>query len=299
MRWFGRLVALTTLLLLVTAIPLVAQTRLPRVLVLEDSLHGTEEQEIRRPVALAAASAEEIAVADAHGPRLLLFHKVGVTWQLDQSVPLPGAPVGMAYDGSRYVVSMRARKGLVAFEGPQLLQRRIGLPKDVEPGPLAAWPDGRLLVYDYVGRRALELSSEGLLKAIVEIDGRVTALATRPDGGFFAALGQEATVLRYGASRQLSSVWEIPGVEPVPAWPAALAVELGGDVLIVDRHVSRLLVLDVGGKPVGIGSRRGWERGLLLFPNAIARLGEERFLVSDTGNGRVQIFRRTDNDTTP
>jgi len=299
MRCFGRLVTMMTLLSCVTAVPLVAQTRVSRVLVLEDSLHGTEEQEIRRPVALAAASAEEIAVADAHGPRLLLFHKVGVSWQLDQSVPLPGAPVGMAHDGSRYVVAMRERKGLVAFEGPNLLQRRIGLPKDVEIGPIAAWPDGRLLAYDYVGQRVIELSPDGLLKGIVEIDGRVTGLATAPSGGFYVALGQEATVLRYDAGRQLSSAWEIPGVGPVAAWPVALAVEPGGDVLIADRHASRLLVLDVGGKPVGIGSRRGWERGLLLLPNAIARLGEGRILVSDTGNGRVQIFRRTDSDTTP
>jgi len=172
-------------------------------------------------------------------------------------------------------------------------------PKDAELGPIAAWPDGRLLAYDYVGKSVIELSSEGMLKAIVEIDGRVTALATASNGGFYVALGQEGSVLRYDASRQLESVWQIPAAGPVPAWPAALAVEPGGDILIVDRHGSRVLVLDVGGKPVGIGSRRGWERGLLLFPNAIARLGRGRLLVSDTGNGRVQIFRRSDSETAP
>ena len=156
-----------------------------------------------------------------------------------------------------------------------------------------------MLGYDYVGRRVIELGPEGLLKGTVEIDGRVTGLATSASGGFYVALGREATVLCYDAGRQLSSAWKIPGVGPVPAWPVALAVEPGGDVLIVDRHASRLLVMDVGGKPVGIGSRRGWERGLLLFPNAVARLGQDRILISDTGNGRVQIFQRSDGDTTP
>ena len=72
-----------------SAKPATAQTGAPRVLTFMESIKGNEEVELRWPVALAAASAEEIAVADAFGPRLLRFRRIGVLWQLDHSLQQP------------------------------------------------------------------------------------------------------------------------------------------------------------------------------------------------------------------
>jgi hypothetical protein len=65
-------------------------------------------------------------------------------------------------------------------------------------------------------------------------------------------------------------------------------------VVVVDRHSGRLLVLDVAGTVIGMGSRQGWEPGLLMFPAGITRLSDGTLAVADEGNGRVQVFRRTD-----
>ncbi len=245
-------------------------------------------------MAVAAASDEDIAVADAHGPRLLRFRRVGVSWQLDRSVELPGVPVGLTWDGERYVASLRRGPGLVAFEGAEMTQRPLPSPRGVVPGPLASYPGGDLLVYDYAGRRALRLSADGKITAEVEIAGGVTALATSPTGGFYAAVADHATVLRFAANGSPDGSWTLPDHDQAPAWPVGLAAEPGGSLVVVDRHAGRLMVLDGGGRLVGLGSRQGWEPGLLHFPAGVARLPGGLVLVADEGNGRAQVFRRTD-----
>jgi hypothetical protein len=290
--------ALALLLLLsaclTAAPPVAAQARLARILIWEQSLLGTDKEGVRWPVAVAAASSEEVAVADAHGSRLLIFRKAGVSWQLARSLSLPEAPVAVAHDGHRYVVSLRGKGGLVALEGEQMLQRKIGVPGGIVPGALAALSDGAIFVHDFARGRVLQLSPEGALARDIRVEGHVTALAATPGGSVYVALGDEAAVLRYDASGRQDARWEIPGEGPVPAWPSGLAVEPGGDVAVVDRHGYRILVYDASGTAVGVGSRKGWEPGLLMFPGGIARLPDGRLLVADQGNGRVQIFRRAD-----
>jgi hypothetical protein len=271
-----------------------AQAHSARVLSFVESLDGTEEEELRWPVAVAAGSADELAVADAFGPRLLRFRKVGVSWQLDGAVEIPGVPVGLAWDGTRYVSSLRQGRGLVGFEGPALAQRRLPLPRGVVPGPLAAYRNGDLLLYDYAGARALRISSDGATLAEVSLPAGVTALATSPAGGFFVAVAVTGSVSHFDANGRLVATWELPAFEQIPAWPVGLAVEPGGDLLVVDRHAGRLLVLDARGEPVGVGSRQGWEPGLLLYPAGMARLPDGVVVVADEGNGRAQVFRRTD-----
>lgn len=271
-----------------------AQTVLPRVLTFIEALKGSEEVELRWPVAVAAASTEEIAVADAFGPRLLRFRKVGVSWQLDSSVELPGTPSDLVYDGKRWVASLRQGKGLVALEGPDLRQQQLPLPDGVVPGPLAVLPNGDLLVFDYAGHRVLRLSDEGKVTSEAAIEGAVTALAATAAGGFMAAVAAEGAVLFFDANGELSATWVLPADGRIPAWPVGLAVEPGGDVVVVDRHAGRLLVLDAAGRVVGLGSRKGWEPGLLLYPAGLARLPNGHLLVADEGNGRAQVFRRID-----
>jgi hypothetical protein len=274
--------------------PVAAQAGPPRVLAFLESLKGTEEEALRWPVAVAAASAEEVAVADAFGARLLRFRRVGVSWQLDGTVEMGGVPVALTSDGRRYVASLREGKGLASFEGPALQRRTLPLPPGVVPGALSTYSDGDLLVYDVAGGRALRLSGSGRPTTEVKIEGQVTALATSAAGGFFAAVAAEGSVLHFGANGSLAQRWELPGDEHIPAWPVGLAAEPGGDLYVVDRHGARLLVLDANGELVGLGSRRGWEPGLLHFPAGIARLPNGLVLVADEGNGRAQVFRRVE-----
>lgn len=271
--------------------PAASQPAPPRVLAFMEALTGTEEEELHWPVAIAAASAEEIAVADAFEPRLLRFRKVGVSWQLARAVAMPAAPADLVWDGGRYVASLRGGRGLVAFEGPDLTRRALPLPRGAVPGALAAPGGGELLVVDHAGGRVLRMDAEGELIREIPVEGHVTALAASASGGVFAAVATEGAVLRFGADGALDATWRLPPFEEIPAWPVGLAVEPGGDVVVVDRHAGRLLVLDANGDPSGVGARRGWEPGLLRQPAAIARLPDGLLAVADAGNGRAQLFR--------
>lgn len=276
-----------------------AQINLPKILAWDKTLRGTDEEHLHWPVAVAAASTEEIAVADAFGPRVLLFRKTGISWELDRTASLPAVPIALTHDGRRYVAALREGQGLVALEGPQLLQRRIAVPPGVVPGPIAAQPDGSLLVYDSADGSVLKMTAAGDVASEVSIDGHITALAVAPDGGFYVAVGDEASIQRHHADGHLLARWQLPGEGPVPAWPSAIAVEPGAGVAVVDRHGARILVIDNEGRMLGSGSRRGWEPGLLLFPSAIVRMPDGRFVIADQGNGRAQIFRRTDRGALP
>jgi len=290
-----RIAALTIAFLSVLAPSSSGQVGLARSLVLETTLAGTDEQDVRWPVAVATSSGE-IAVADAFGPRLLLFRGSRASWQLESSVELPGAPVDLVHDGRRYVASLRGIQGLVAFEGDKLVQRRLALPRGVVPGPLAALPDGGLLVFDHAEERVLKLDADGKLGREMKVEGRVTALAATPSGGFLATVGETGTLLHHDANGDRDGTWQLPGEGPVPAWPSGVVADPVGGVLVLDRHGDRVLLLDTTGKTIGVGSRRGAEPGLVRFPSAITLLDDGRVVVADQGNGRVQIFRRADRD---
>jgi hypothetical protein len=279
--------------------PAAAQASLPRVLTHLETVKGSEDVALRWPVAVAAASDEEIAVADAFESRLLRFRRVGVSWQLDASVKMPGTPVSLAWDGSRYVASLRQGEGVVAFEGPDLERRRLPLPRGTVPGPMAAYPNGDLLVYDWARGRALRLSRDGDATGEVEIGDGVTAVTPSPTGGFFAAVAARGSVLHFSANGSLEATWKLPAFEDVPAWPVGLVAEPGGTLLVVDRHLGRLVVLDSNGEVIGLGAARGWDPGLLLSPAGITRLPSGLVLVADEGNGRAQVFRPTGTGAEP
>ncbi|HUP43386.1 MAG TPA: hypothetical protein VM599_09270 [Thermoanaerobaculia bacterium] len=287
--WCAALSAAAALLGPVAA-PLAAQGA--PALVFEEALRGSEEREVRWPVAVAAASADELAVADAFGPRLLVFRRAGVGWQAARVAELPGAPAGLAWDGARWVVSVRGGGGLVALEGEDLLQRRLPLPAGVVPGALAALPGGGLLVHDAAGGRILRLGADGRSAGEIAVAGPVTGLAAAP-GAVMAAFGHEGVVRRFDAAGGVEATWTLPADGPVPAWPAGIAVSPAGDTYVADRHNGRIAVLDPTGRVTGFGARKGWDPGLLLFPSGIALLPDGRLAVADQGNGRVQLYRRT------
>jgi len=272
----------------------------PRILAWDAVLQGDDAYELRWPVAVAAASAGEIAVADAYGSRLVVFSGTGSTWTAERSLTLPGVPLALTHDGERYVLSLRQGAGLVALEGPDFKLRRLPLPAATVPGAVAAAArGGGILLYDLAGGEVLALEADGGVAGKTPVAAELTALTAAPDDGFYAVFAAAAQVRRYGPNGEELGRWAVPGAGPVPAWPAGVVVEPGGDLLLADRHGGRIVVLDAGGKISGLGSRRGWEPGLLLLPAGMARLPDARLAVADQGNGRVQIFRRIDRERSP
>jgi len=268
-------------------------------MVWEEIVPDDDESPLKWPVDVAAASDTEIAVVDARQSLLLVIVMEGGRWQVAGQVRLPGAPIAVAHDGKRWVASLREGEGLVAVEGERRQLRRLPLPSGAVPGSLANRPGGGLLVYDYASRRVFVLDDEGSTAGQFEVEGHLTDLAAAPGGGFYAVFADLAELRRYGANGKELGRWALPGRPPVPAWPSGVAVGPGGNIIVVDRHNSRLLALDAAGQVEGMGARRGWERGLLFFPAGVALLPDGRIVVADLGNGRLQLFSRIDPEEAP
>lgn len=284
-------------LMVVDASP--GQPRVPRVMALADVLTGTEETEIRWPVGVAAASLERVAVADAYGPKLLLFQRVGVSWSLEATVALPGTPVGLVWDGARYVLSLRGETRLVALREGEAEVSAISLPAALVPGPIASLPSGGLLVFDAAASQLVELDGTGQVVPVAPVSGTVTGLAGLDTGGYLAAIGDQARIVRFDPRGAVVESWELPANGSTPAWPAGITSDPDGRVFVADRHNGRILQLDHTGTWVGVGSREGWDPGLLRYPAGLARLSSNLLLVADQGNGRTQIFRITTDRSTP
>ncbi len=271
--------------------PLEAQSSAEPRLAWEATLKGDGDGELRWPVAVAPASSVEVAVADAFGPRLVLFTAGAGDWTAKRVIELPATPRAVAHDGRRYLVSLRGGT-LAAFEPPDFEARELALPAGTVPAELAPSAGGGVWLHDVAGARILALDAAGNPGLRAPIPDHLTALAAAPGGGFYAAFAAEALVRRYGAGGDLLATWSVPAGGPVPAWPDGLVAEVGGELIVTDRHAGRIIVLDAGGRATVAATRRGWEDGELRSPSELARLPDGRLAVVDHGNGRVQIFRR-------
>jgi len=293
-KWFVVLLAALS-----SAIPVIAQGGISRSLTWEEVTGDAEESKLRWPVAVAAGSGEQFAVADAFDPRLVVFSRTDDSWEVIRTVSLAGTPRSLAHDGTRYLISMRQGAGLVALEGDRFQIRDIGLPRGTVPGALAGIPGGGFLIRDDAGGRILVLDHKGRVSEQFPVPGNVAALVAAPGGSFFTVIADEAKVRRHGPDGEELASWSVPGQSPVPGWPVGLVITSGGEMLVLDRHSHRIVALDASGRLTGIGSRKGWDPGLLLFPADMTLLPGGRVAVADQGNGRVQIFRRAEEEESP
>ncbi len=294
----GRIEALLVILVLMTS-PAVAQRS--RFLAFETVIQGSGDAELRWPVSVAAGSALELAVTDVHGSRLVFFSTAGdgEAWTGEHTVRLPAPPLAVVHDGRRYVVALRGLSELATVERAGAEPGRLALPAGTVPGALAATDAGGLLIYDAAQARVLALDDDGRRETETAVAGGLSALAAAPDGSFYAAFAEQARIVRYRPDGRVLAEWQVPAEAPLPAWPSALVIQPSGGLLIADRHAGRIVATGAAGRLTGVGSSKGWKPGRLLFPAGMTALPGGRLAIADRGNGRVQIFRKTDSGSPP
>jgi len=282
-------------ILLMALLPGAAVADDTRLFTWDQVVDSEDSSAIRKPTGVAAGSDTELAVVDAHDNRLIVFRFSGTEWTLQQTVKLPAVPLSVAHDGTRYLVSLREGKGVMAVEGERHQLRPVSLPVGSVAGSVAGIPGGGFLVHDAAGHQVLNLGRDGKVAGGTAVPAGVAGLAHSRGGGFFVSLPAGGEILRYDATGKEAERWSVPAVEPVPAWPVSM-VQIEGDLVTLDRHGHRMVLFNSKNQFLGIGARRGWEPGLLMFPVALTAFPDGRVAVADQLNGRVQIYHRLEEE---
>ncbi len=164
----------------------------------------------------------------------------------------------------------------------------------MEPRGLAVAPDGVLAVADTLGNDVSFYSPDGkaVKQKIPEAMNQPESLAWTPDGVLVVADTWNHRVLAYnpvsGAARPLP--------DPDGGWygPRSVAVAPDGTVAVSDTGHKRVALISfAGGAPavLTIGSE-GSAPGEFVEPVGLTWLDNERLVVCDTGNRRLQVVDR-------
>ena len=108
----NRLGLIVAALLLLSFLPGLYAAGEPRLFAFDVVVDSEDSTAVRTPTGVAAGSDSELAVVDAHDNRMILFGFSGTEWIEKQTVDLPGTPLAVAHDGTRYMVSLREGRGL-------------------------------------------------------------------------------------------------------------------------------------------------------------------------------------------
>ena len=165
----------------------------------------------------------------------------------------------------------------------------------MEPRGLAVGPDGVLAVADAAAGDVSFYSPDGtvLKQKIPEAMNQPESLAWTPDGVLVVADTWNHRVLAYN----LASGAARPLPDPEGGWygPRSVAVAPDGTVAVSDTGHKRVALISfAGGAPtIATIGREGSAPGEFIEPVGLTWLDNERLLLCDTGNHRLQVVDRT------
>jgi DNA-binding beta-propeller fold protein YncE len=207
-----------------------------------------------------------------------------------------------------FVIDKTAR--IQVFDAQGTFLRGWKAPEAANGKPTGASIDprnGNLLVADTHYFRFLTYTPEGLWLEEETIGGEngsepgqfgwVTDMVRAPDGGLFLAeYGEFDRIYKYSAADQYLDRFGEHGDGPLQfSRPQTLDVDNNGWLWIADACNHRIQVVDWSGKQprlVKILGSEGTEAGQLRYPYGMKLISEDRVLISEFGNHRVQCWTR-------
>jgi DNA-binding beta-propeller fold protein YncE len=171
----------------------------------------------------------------------------------------------------------------------------------VAPLGVAVSPAGdRVYVTESAGQRAVMVFDRGgnsvgtLAPPDTDSGGRFPLyVAVDPSGTVYVSDRIRATIDTYSADGKYIGLWKPEG--DAPASPMALTFDADANLYVTDLldGAHRVLVYGPAGDLKLSFGTQGSDPGQFSFPNGVAVDRQGRIFVSDSNNGRVQVFDRT------
>lgn len=268
------------------------------------SIYGYKNQRLSKPVETAVGPKSNIYIADTFNHRVMVFSsngrfikKFGKKGKGKKQLYFPNS-IAVDSRGVTYVavsqldkVVMFSPKGSVFWEiavpSPQaitIVGNRLYIA--TKSGVMIGTNSGKLLTsfssrgrekgkVDYITGIAI---SKGNI--IVADSGNYRIQAFTKDG---ESLWTSGKPLKKGeATRNTKRKYSLP---------AGLATDSKGNIYVVDAFAGKVVVLDPKGRDLRSVGDWGREDGQFYYPAGISYLGNDRFVVADKFNNRVQIVR--------
>jgi tripartite motif-containing protein 71 len=259
-RFYQRAARVAVLVFAIISAPLTAQDLLIAEARPGPEYGGGQDQDLSMPSDVAIGTEGRVYVVDSGHHRIALYDTAGNS---------------LAYFGS---------------EGKEegQLQGPVGI---------AAGPDGSVYVADRGNQRLQAFAADGtFLKtlALLEEGQAVTpvGIAVAADGkSLFVTANNNHRVLSVDRKGRVRSGWGGEGKDPGQfRYPATLALDNSGNVLVVDVLNQRIQVFDATGTAMAEFGKLGAKPGNFIRPKGVAVDGGGRIFVSDSYLGVVQVF---------
>jgi len=211
--------------------------------------------------------------------------------------------VGVAIGGITYVASRETTKttlpGISVEAGVGAAPLYVTAIRNVSrPLGVAVNTTGdRIYVTESSGERETKVFDlkGNLIRSLVPPDTTSSSrnpiyVAVGPDGRVYTSDRLRRTIDIYSSDGAYEGTLASPGGEE---WsPLGLSFDGQGNLLVTDltKGQHRVLVINPQGEKVLEFGKEGREPGELSFPNAAISLGQGRYAVSDSNNGRVAVY---------
>lgn len=260
---------------------------------------GAPRRVVRLASGLLACLASAVCAAQGLptlGGRLVMEIGAGAGTQL--SLP---TDVAVGKDGRVYVVDSGRHRVAFYDSAGQPLGHFGGAGKGdgqlQGPVGIGIAKDGTVYVADKDNQRLAVFSADGKFVRtlpLVEGSAAVSPVDVAADGKtLFVTTNDSHRVLALGRDGAVQGGWGGPGEGPGQFnYPATLAIDGSGRLLVVDVLNYRVQVFDAAGAPVLQFGAQGAKPGDFYRPKGIAADGQGRIFVSDSYLGVVQAFAK-------
>jgi len=256
---------------------------------------------LKQPEGVACGDSPIVVVADSANGRLLRYSFLeNKTIQGGEEIRLPEVayPVRVQLNSRGEIFALDGRLHRIARIGPDGAFGGYVNPSEI-PEPSAFFPvnfaidrNDTLYILDVQGGRVLRVDAAG--KAVGQIAfpekfGFFLGLGVDPRGTVYIVDSVDSVV--YSANRDAKVFSPLSkGLKDDMRFPADLAVEAGGALLLVDRNGDGVAVVGPDGLFRGRQLTFGRREGLLDYPAQICITARGDVLLADRGNNRVQVF---------